>query len=367
MPTLVPARTAVPRGCVDLLQLRQSPVLEVHPSRRCNLACGHCATASGPREEEELPKALLLAAIRDAAALGYRQVSVSGGEPLLSPDLLPILRRARALELVTTVTTNGLLLGQRRWERVAEFVDLLLVSVDGTEEEHDALRGRPGAYAQTVRNLEAARRTGTPFGLVTTLTQHHGAGSLESVVRLAAREGAGSVQVRPLQLVGRAAGAMADQRPDALELAAALSGARRLGDELGVFVHVDALTADQLMLYRGDLVPPFPARAVTQLAPVLILEADGTVRPLAHAVPDGLAIGSLHRASLARLVATWERSDRARELAAACDRTWWELTAPGAGPAATWRDEVAARVAPEFSRPAPVAPLATHHPLQLAA
>lgn len=367
MSTLVPARTAAPRGCVDLLQLRQAPVLEVHPSRRCNLACAHCSTASGPHEAGELPKALLLAAIRDAAALGYRHVSVSGGEPLLSPDLLPILRRARALELVTSVATNGLLLGQRRWERVAEFVDLLLVSVDGTEEEHDALRGRPGAYAQTVRNLAAARRTGTPFALVTTLTQQRGARSLESVVRLAAREGACAVQVRPLQLVGRAAEALAGERPDGLGLAAALSGARRLGDELGVYVHVDALSADQLMLYRGDLVPPFPARVVTQLAPVLILEADGTVRPLTHAIPDGLAVGSLHRAPLARLVSAWERSARARELAAACDRAWWELTAPAAGPAACWFDEVGARVAPQFARPAVAAPMAARQPLSLAA
>lgn len=367
MPTLVPARTAAPRGCVELLQLRHAPVLEVHPSRRCNLACAHCSTASGPREEEALPKAVLLAAIRDAAALGYRQVAVSGGEPLLSPDLLSILRRARALELVTTVTTNGLLLGQRRWERVAEFVDLLLVSIDGTEAQHDALRGRPGAYAQTVRNLDAVRRTGTPFALVTTLTREQGAGGLESVVRLAAREGACAVQVRPLELVGRAGETMTEDRPDGLELAAALSGARRLGEELGVFVQVDALTADQLMLYRGELVPPFPARAVTQLAPVLILGADGTVRPLTHGVPDGLAVGSLHRAPLGRLVSAWERSARARELAAACERTWWELTAPGAGPAADWASEVTARVSREFARPAAAAPMVARRPLPLAA
>lgn len=359
-----------------------APVLQVHPSRRCNLACAHCYSASGPHVEESLPKPLLLAAIRDAASLGYRQLAVSGGEPLLSPDLPAILRRARSLELVTSVTTNGLLLGQRRWERVAEFVDVLAISIDGTEEEHDALRGRVGAYAQTVRNLEAARRTGTPFGFITTLTQYNAA-SLESVVRLAAREGARSVQVHPLTLVGRASDGMADERPDGIELAAALIEARRLGAQLGVFVHVDALTADQLMLYRGDLVPPFPARSVTQLAPVLIVEADGTVRPLTHELPDGLVLGSLHRAPLTRLVRAWERSDRARELAAACDRTWWELTAPGASPAAYWYDEVAARVAPEFAAAtgaaagapggattaAPAAPAvaAAQRPLQLAA
>jgi len=321
-----------------------APVLQVHPSRRCNLACGHCYSASGPHVDESVPKGLLLGAIRDAASLGYRQLAVSGGEPLLSPDLPAILKRARSLEMTTSITTNGLLLGQsRRWERIAHLVDVVAISIDGTEEEHDALRGREGAYAQTVRNFAALRATGTPFGLITTLTQYN-AGSLESVVRLAAAEGARSVQVHPLTLIGRAAEGMGDSRPDAIELTAAIIEARRLGAELGVAVHVDALTTDQLVLYRGDLVPAFPTRSVTDLAPVLIVEADGNVRPLTHELPDSMLVGSLHRAPLRALLKAWQRSDRARELAAASDRTWWELTAPGAGPAAYWYDEVAARV-----------------------
>ena len=115
-----------------------APVLQVHPSRRCNLACSHCYSASGPHVDDAVPKSLLLAAIRDAAALGYRHVAISGGEPLLSPDLPAILKRARSLEMRTSLTTNGLLLGQsRRWERIAPLVDMVAVSIDGTAEEHD--------------------------------------------------------------------------------------------------------------------------------------------------------------------------------------------------------------------------------------
>lgn len=329
-----------------------APVLEVHPSRRCNLACGHCSSASGPLAEEALPARLVLAAIRDAAALGYRAVSVSGGEPLLSPDLPAILKRARALELTTTVTTNGLLLGQRRWERIAPLVDALWVSIDGTEVEHDALRGRDGAYAHTVQNLAAARATGTPFGLTMTLTQFN-ASSIASVVELAAREGARSVVVRPLALTGRAAGPLDHHRPDGIELAAALIEAERLAAATGLFVHVDALTIDQTVLYRGDLVPAYPTRSLPSLAPSLVLEADGTLRPLSQQLPDGLALGSLHRASLRDLAADWLASDRARELAAACDRAWNTLTAPGAGPAAAWLDEVSLHVQPAFTGYAP--------------
>ncbi len=168
--------------------------------------------------------------MRDAAWLGYEQVAVSGGEPLLSPDLSAILRRARSLEMTTSVTTNGLLLGQpRRWARLAPLVDALAISIDGTEAEHDRLRGRAGAYAAVVRNLEVVRATGTPFGFLTTLTQYN-ARSLESVVRLAAEQGARSVQVHPLSHAGRAELELPGEQPDGIELAAALLEARRLAD-----------------------------------------------------------------------------------------------------------------------------------------
>jgi MoaA/NifB/PqqE/SkfB family radical SAM enzyme len=49
-----------------------APVLQVHPTRRCNIACAHCYTASGPTVREELDPRLLLAVVEDAAALGYR-------------------------------------------------------------------------------------------------------------------------------------------------------------------------------------------------------------------------------------------------------------------------------------------------------
>ncbi|MBO9534970.1 MAG: radical SAM protein [Solirubrobacteraceae bacterium] len=339
--------------------LSSGPVLQVHPSRRCNLSCGHCYSSSGPREDETLPQRLLVDAIREAAWFGYEQLAVSGGEPMLSEDLPVLLRRARTLEMTTSVTTNGLLLGQtRRWQRIAPLIDVLAISIDGTEEEHDRLRGRQGAYAHVVRNLEAVRATGTPFGFITTLTQYNAA-SIESVVRLAAEQGARSVQVHPLSGAGRAAIELPGEQPDAIELAAALLEARRLGEQYGVPVHVDALTADQLVLYRGDLVPPFPARSVTQLAPVLIVESSGRVRPLAHELPDELAIGNLHRAPLHRLVAEWERSDRAARLAAACEETWTDLVGADADPAAAWADEVArraaARVAAERQAVLPIA------------
>lgn len=320
------------------------PILQLNPSSRCNIACGHCSASSGPQASQELPRELLHAALKDAAHLGYERLAISGGEPFLYDGLPGLLARARRLDFVTTVTTNGMLINQaRRWAPVAPLIDFLAVSILGTEAEHDALCRREGAYAQTVANLEVVRTSRVPFGFVFTLTQHN-AGSLEHVVRLAASEGARSVQVHGLTLAGRAAETMPNDRPDTVEFGVTIAEARRLGTELGVAVTVDAVTQDQLVLYRGRFVPQFPSRDLSAMAPVLIIESDGRVIPMTHELPGRLALGSLHRHRLASLAPAWLRSGRAAELASACDRTWWELATPGTARAAHWYDEVATRV-----------------------
>ena len=327
-----------------------APVLQVHPTRRCNIACAHCYSVSGPTAREELPLELLSDCLGDAVRLGYRQLAVSGGEPLLYRPLPDLLARARELGMVTTVTSNGMLLTARRWEPLAALVDVLAISIDGTPEEHDVIRRCDGAFARTTANLEVVRSSRTPFGFIFTLTQHN-ADSLEFVVRLAAEEGARSVQVHPLTVVGRAAETMPRARPDEIELATALCEASMLGHELGVVVHVDAITADQLREHRCSLVPRRPVSDLTAVAPVLIVDADGTVIPLTHDVSPSLRLGSLAEAcGLSTLADEWLAAGGGDRLAEACERTWAELTGAMVPLALYWYDVVAAHtrtLAPE--------------------
>ena len=319
-----------------------APVLQMHPTRRCNLACAHCYSLSGPTEREELRPEVLSACLEDAAGLGYRQLAVSGGEPLLYGPLAEILSCARGLGMITTITSNGMLLTGRRWAPLAALVDVLAISIDGTPLEHDQIRRREGAFAQTVANLEVVRSSGVPFGIIFTLTQHN-VDSLEFVVRLAAEHGARGVQVHPLTLQGRAATALPGARPDGIELAAALFEASRLREKYGLNIHVDALTARQLIEYRGHMVPDRPVRKLTDAAPTLVVEANGTVLPLTHEINRGLTLGSLDDARLSSLARNWLDAGHGDILAEACERTWTELTAAGPYDAVYWYDEVAAR------------------------
>ncbi len=300
---------------------------------------------------------LLAACLRDAALQGYRQLAVSGGEPLLYKQLPELLSQARALGMLTSMTSNGMLATPARWERIGALLDVVAVSIDGTPDEHDVIRGQQGAFARTLANLAVIRASGVPFGLIFTLTQHN-VNSLEFVVRLAAQHGARSVQVHPLTLYGRAADTMRNARPDGLELLVALAEAARLGRQLGVSVHVDALSLQQLHAYRSHLVPERPVSRMTAVTPVLIVQADGTVLPLTHDVSRRLWLGSLHDASLSVLAQDWLGAGHGDSLANACEQTWRALSEHknvdnADSPAVYWYDEVAA-VTRSLAEPRPV-------------
>lgn len=285
---------------------------------------------------------MLAACLDDAYAAGYRQLAVSGGEPLMYGELRALLSHARKLGMTTTMTTNGMLATARRWTPLAPLVDFLAVSIDGLPAEHDEIRGQAGAFDKTVRHLDVIRASGTPFGFIFTLTQHN-VDSLEFVVRLAAQTGARAVQVHPLTMDGRATATLPQARPDGLELIVALVEAARLGAALGVAVHVDAVTVEQLMRYRSRFVPALPVTSLTQVAPILVVQADGMVVPLTHGIDARFMLGSLSSAGLGQLAERWLGGGRPNELAQLCEQIWDDLTTASAAPlpAMYWYEEVA--------------------------
>jgi hypothetical protein len=110
-----------------------------------------------------------------------------------------------------------------------------------------------------------------------------------------------------------------------------------------VVVHVDAITFEQLVAYRDQLVPETPVERLVDVATTLVVDADGSVVPLTHEVTAALRLGSLFDARLASLARDWLRAGRGDALVAACSRTWAELAESVSPIAVYWYDEVGAR------------------------
>jgi len=318
---------------------RGSRILQIHPTRRCNLACLHCYSLSGPEERGELPAALLAGALADAAAEGYAVASFSGGEPLLYRPLRELLVHAHGLGMATTATTNGMLLDARRLAALKGALDLLAISLDGVPESHDRMRAKTGAFAAMAARLAGLRDSGIPFGFLFTLTQHN-LHELEWVASFALREGARLLQIHPLEAAGRAAATLAEAPPDGIEGSYAYLLAARLQEAVGERLQVQldlvsrrAMAGQPSLFFAGE--DEAPGGPLAERVRPLVIEADGLVVPVEHGFARPLALGNLHDAPLRELAPRWlaERYPAFRRL---CRRAFDAATAEGGAPVADW-------------------------------
>ena len=147
------------------------PVVVWNCTRRCNLACRHCYSDSTSRRYEEMSTAEALAFLDDIAAFGSPALLLSGGEPFMRPDLLELMGEARSRGLAVTISSNGTLVTTEGARAVAEAgVRYVGISVDGLEADHDAFRGRRGAYRRAMAGIAALKAEGVRVGIRVTLT-----------------------------------------------------------------------------------------------------------------------------------------------------------------------------------------------------
>lgn len=311
-------------------------ILQLHPSRRCNLSCRHCYSLSGPGVDAALPLALLQQVTREAAGLGYRVVGVSGGEPLLYPELPSLLRTARDAGMRTTVTTNGMLLTERRLSELAPLTDVLAISLDGHPDSHNRLRGNPRAFGVLDRRMKAVERSGIPYAFITTLTLEN-LTELEFVVAYAQAHGAGGVQVHPLEPEGAALDNLAECVPDAREFVFAIVEGARLSQRYGIPVQVDLAHRAALLRHPEAFlaVAPDPPRPLSSWLSPLVVETDGRVSPLTYGFPAAFALGNVRTRRLTDLVESWD----AGPFLELCGNVARQLASGGAA-AFNWYEEI---------------------------
>ncbi|MBW1989650.1 MAG: heme b synthase [Deltaproteobacteria bacterium] len=171
----------------------------------CNLACVHCRASAdaGPREGElstEQGKTLL----GQIAKTGKPIVILTGGEPLLRPDIYDLARHGTDLGLKMVMAPNGTLVTAETAPKMAEAgVSRISISLDGaTAEKHDAFRGVPGAFDAALSGIKAAQNAGIEVQVNTTITQQNLAG-IPAIQQLAVDLGAVAHHIFLLVPTGR--------------------------------------------------------------------------------------------------------------------------------------------------------------------
>ena len=174
-------------------------------TRSCNLRCKHCRAAAehGPYEGE-----LTLEEIKrvvDNIAAHFKPIMIlTGGEPLLRPDLFDIIRYTKAAGLQPVMATCGTLLTADVARQLREAgIERISVSIDGPDAaSHDDFRGVLGAFEASMAGLDAARAGGLAFQINTTVTRRN-MDSLEQIFRLAMSLGAAAFHPFLLVPTGR--------------------------------------------------------------------------------------------------------------------------------------------------------------------
>jgi heme d1 biosynthesis radical SAM protein NirJ len=180
------------------------PVVIWNLVRRCNLTCKHCYSISADKDfAGELATDEVFAVMDDLKRFGVPGLILSGGEPLLRPDLFDIAARSKALGFFTALSTNGTLIDAAMTRRVATAdFDYVGISLDGLEEVHDRFRRKQGAFAASLAAIRLCRDAGLKTGVRFTLTQDNFA-DLPGLLRLVEDEGIHRFYFSHLNYAGR--------------------------------------------------------------------------------------------------------------------------------------------------------------------
>lgn len=142
-----------------------SPVhISIVPTHRCNLKCKMCDVGQGLESSSMVRQLKGLSSnaplsISDwnkfigSVASFKPRISLAGGEPLLSKEILELSKFITSKRLGYGITTNGTLLDKYAEDFVSLGVDGITVSLDGPSEVHDFIRGVPGMFQKTMDGI----------------------------------------------------------------------------------------------------------------------------------------------------------------------------------------------------------------------
>lgn len=150
-----------------------APVVIWNLIRRCNLTCKHCYTTSTDINfPNELSTPEIYTVMNDLKAFKVPVLILSGGEPLLHPDIFAISRRAKDMGFYVALSTNGTKISADNIDEIAGInYQYIGVSLDGIKDTHDQFRRVQGSFDQALHGIHLCLEKGIKVGLRFTLTQ----------------------------------------------------------------------------------------------------------------------------------------------------------------------------------------------------
>lgn len=160
---------------VTLPQKLSAPFLVVWGvTNRCNLRCGHCYANSGRALENELTTQEAHSLIDELADIGVVAIAFSGGEPMLRRDVFELTSHANWRDIYVAMASNGTLITKSVAKKLKNSgVRYIEISIDGSGETHDMLRGVGGAFDSALEALKYCKEEGMLTCMAMTVTRQN--------------------------------------------------------------------------------------------------------------------------------------------------------------------------------------------------
>ena len=146
-----------------------------HVTKACNLHCAYCYFSAKKPLPEELTREECTRIWQQLVELRPQNVILTGGEPLLRPDILDLLRDLKNADtnhrIHRCLNSNGHFVTKDFARELVGLADEVRVSLDGMEQRNDAMRGK-GNFAAAVKALDAYYSVGFEPKVLVTVTAH---------------------------------------------------------------------------------------------------------------------------------------------------------------------------------------------------
>ena len=180
------------------------PVVIWNLVRRCNLTCKHCYSISADKDfPGELNTDEVFTVMDDLKAFKVPVLILSGGEPLLRPDIFEISHRAKAMGFYVGLSSNGTLINEENIRQIAEVgYDYVGISIDGIKQTHDYFRRKEGAFEEALNGIRLCHDNGIKIGMRFTITTDN-AHELPQLLELMDQEHVDKFYLSHLNYAGR--------------------------------------------------------------------------------------------------------------------------------------------------------------------
>lgn len=145
----------------------------IYLTNACNLNCSHCGVVNNDCPEY-MSKECFYETISVLKEKKCYVVAISGGDPILHPDLFEFLKQIRANKMLPVLGLSGVNLNKEQIAKLANAgLGCIQVSLDGSNEKTNEVFRGPGTYNEIVNNIKRFRESGINVNLAICLCKEN--------------------------------------------------------------------------------------------------------------------------------------------------------------------------------------------------